>query len=139
MAGILAIDTGDMQMGTTTKVFIVDDSFPIRERLEGMLAGIKGVSVVGAAESPALAIKGITNTHPDSVVLDIHLRGGSGIEVLKEIGATAPEVIFIVLTNYPSPQYRKAYLEAGASHFLDKTTEFEKVVEIIAALGATRH
>ncbi|MFY9327346.1 MAG: response regulator transcription factor [Georgfuchsia sp.] len=139
VASIIAIDTGDMQTETPTSVYIVDDSFPIRERLAGMLAGIKGVSVVGEAESPAFAIKGIIATHPDSVVLDLHLRGGTGIEVLEKVASIAPEVVFIVLTNYPNSHYRKACLKAGASYFLDKTTEFEKVIEIIAALGATRH
>jgi DNA-binding NarL/FixJ family response regulator len=123
----------------TTKVFIVDDSFPIRERLLNIFAGMNGVSVVGEAESPASAIKGILNTHPNSVVLDIHLRDGSGIEVLQGVRSLAPGIVFIVLTNYPNPQYRKAYLEAGASYFLDKTAEFNKVAEIISALDATRH
>jgi len=123
----------------TTKVFIVDDSFLIRERLERMLAAIEGVSVVGQAESPATAIKEIVATHPDSVVLDVFLRGGHGMEVLREVGPVAPNVVFIVLTNYPNPQYRKAYLEAGASYFFDKSTEFEKVAEIISALRTKCH
>ena len=138
-ADCAAINTGSMPTGTTTKVFIVDDSFPIRERLVSMLAEIGGVSVVGEAESPAFAIKGIVASHPDSVVLDLHLRDGTGIEVLEKVASIAPEVVFIVLTNYPNPHYRKACLKAGASYFLDKTTEFEKVREIIAALGATHH
>lgn len=104
-----------------------------------IFAGMDGVSVVGEAESPASAIKGILNTHPNSVVLDIHLRDGSGIEVLQGVGPIAPEIVFIVLTNYPNPQYCKAYIEAGASYFLDKTGEFNKVAEIISALGATLH
>ena len=135
----ITLDTGEMQAEAATKVFIVDDSFPIRERLLSIFADMDGVTVVGEAESPASAIRGILNTHPNSVVLDIHLRDGTGIEVLQGVGAIAPEIVFIVLTNYPNPQYRKAYLEAGASYFLDKTAEFNKVAEIISALGATRH
>lgn len=128
-----------MQSKANTRVFIVDDSFPVRERLVSMLSGIEGVTVVGEAESPVFAIKGISTTHPDSVVLDMHLRDGNGLEVLNQLATTMPEVLFIVLTNYPNPHYRKACMKAGASFFLDKTTEFEKVVEIISALGATRH
>jgi CRP/FNR family transcriptional regulator len=49
----------------------------------------------------------------------------------------APGVVFIVLTNHPTAQYRRVCLESGASHFLDKTTEFGRVREIIAELGAS--
>jgi len=45
------------------------------------------------------------------------------------------EAVFIVLTNHPEAPYRKLYLEAGASYFLDKTTEFERVRELVAKLG----
>ena len=47
--------------------------------------------------------------------------------------------VFIVLTNYPSLQYQKAYLDAGASYFLDKNTDIPSVAGIIAELGTTRH
>jgi len=68
---------------TRTNVFIVEDSAPIRERLTGLLNGIGGVSVVGEAATPQSAVEGILRTRPDSVVLDIQLMGGTGIEVLR--------------------------------------------------------
>ncbi len=111
----------------------------MRERLVDMLGDIEGVVVVGQADTPAAAIKGIFSTHPDSVVLDIHLRGGTGLEVLRQVHPLAPEIVFIVLTNYPNPQYQKAYLNAGARHFLDKSNQIDAVVKIIADLGATLH
>ena len=120
-----------------TKVFIVEDSASIRERLAGMLAGMKGVSVVGEAATPQAAVEGILRTRPNLAVLDIHLTGGSGIEVLRAVHPQAPEVDFVVLTNHPSPQYRRVCMESGASHFLDKTTEFAEVEKIIAGLGST--
>ena len=121
---------------THTNVFLVEDSAPIRARLAEMLGGVEGVAIVGEAATPASAIDGILRTHPDSVVLDIQLIGGSGVEVLRKICPLAPNIVFIMLTNHPDPQYRKICMESGASHFLDKTTEFMKVREVIAALGA---
>jgi DNA-binding NarL/FixJ family response regulator len=121
------------------RVFIVEDSGPIRERLCAQLREIEGVSVVGNTDTPQSAVEAILRTRPDSVILDIHLIGGSGIAVLREVHAKAPEVTFIVLTNHPNAQYRRACLEAGASYFFDKSTEMDKVKEIIASLGATRH
>ena len=118
-----------------TNVFLVEDSAPIRMRLAEMLGEIEGVSIVGEADGPASAIEGILRTHPDSVVLDIQLIGGSGIEVLRKVRSVDPGIVFIMLTNHPNAQYRKICLEAGANYFLDKSSEFENVKEIIAGLG----
>ena len=117
-----------------THVFVVEDSASIRTRLIDMLNAIEGVSVVGEAESAANAVSGIMQTLPDSVVLDIHLPGGSGIDVLRAVHPRAPGIVFIILTNYPNPQYRRICMQAGASHFLDKTAEFNRVGELIAKL-----
>lgn len=122
-----------------TRVFIVDDSVAIRERLVSMLAEIDGISVVGEAESPIDAIEGIVRTCPDTVVLDICLRSGNGIDVLHGLQFRVSGIVFIVLTNLSSSHYRKVYTEAGASYFLDKHTEFGKITGILAELRATRH
>lgn len=122
----------DLSPEACTKVFIVEDSASIRERLATLLAGMKGVSVVGEAATPQAAVEGILRTRPNLVVLDVHLTGGSGIEVLRKVHPQAPDVDFLVLTNHPTPQYRRACMESGARHFLDKTTEFAKVGEIVS-------
>ena len=130
-----------MQQSATpnTQIFIVDDSAFIRERLVGMLVEIEGVSVVGEAESPAEAIAGITHTCPDVVMLDLHLRNGSGLEVLRGLQFSLSGIVFIVLTNFPNSHYRKFCLEAGARYFLDKHTELGKIADILFELRATRH
>ena len=126
----------DNAHGGIIKVFLAEDSAPLRARLVTMLTAVANVSVVGEAATPAAAIKGILQTRPAFVVLDIHLAGGSGIDVLRAIRAADAGIVFIVLTNVPAPQYRKVYMQAGASYFLDKATEFETVREIIAASAA---
>jgi len=120
-------------------VFIVEDSTAIRERLAALLRDIEGVSIVGEADSIRAAVEGILRTRPESVVLDIQLLDGSGVEVLREVCPRAPEVVFVVLTNHAHAQYRRICMEAGASHFLDKSTEFGKIKDVITGLGATRH
>ena len=106
-----------------TRVFLVEDSAPIRERLASLLGEIEGVQVVGEADTAAGATAGIFDTRPDAVVLDIRLAEGSGIDVLREVHPRAPEIVFIMLTNFANPQYRKICMAAGASHFVDKSTE----------------
>jgi DNA-binding NarL/FixJ family response regulator len=114
-------------------VFIVEDSPSIRGRLAAMLGDMEGVAVVGQA------LEGILRTRPDSVVLDIQLIGGSGIDVLRKAHPQMPATVFIVLTNHPDTQYRRICMEAGASYFFDKSSDIAKVREVIAGLGATHH
>lgn len=122
-----------------TKVFIVDDSAMIRERLTDMLAENGNVDIVGEAECAADAADGITATSPDLVILDMQLRGSTGLDVLRRIHPVSPEIVFVVITNHPSPQYRKACLQAGASYFLDKSAEIATVPRVVAALEKICH
>lgn len=117
------------------KVFIVEDSLPIRERLIELMDEIDGAAVVGVAETPAEAITGILNKRPDLVVLDYQLLGGTGVEVMRAVLPKAPSMVFAVLTNHASPQYRRTCEEAGASWFFDKSTEFGKIKHVIAGLA----
>lgn len=121
-----------MNTAIRTKVFIVEDAPLIRESLRELLSEIKAVTVVGDAETPRDAIAGILRTQPDYVVLDYQLLGGTGVEVLRAVRPEAPRIVFVVLTNHPNPQYRRVCLDAGASFFFDKSTEFDKIKDVIA-------
>ena len=55
----------------------------------------------------------------------------NGIALLKKIKASYPEVTVIMLTNFDNPQYRRACQRLGADYFLNKTLEFEKIVDTI--------
>ncbi|MEO8751088.1 MAG: response regulator [Casimicrobiaceae bacterium] len=122
---------GSMTVRTT--VFIAEDSPSIRVRLVEMLGQLDGVGVVGDAETPGEAISGILRTNPDYVVLDYQLNGGTAVDVLRAVRPKTPATIFLVLTNHTIPQYRRLCLDEGASGFFDKSLEFEKVLELIAA------
>ena len=115
----------------TRSVFVVEDAPSIRERLTTMLMESDGVEVIGEADNPKSAIQEILSKKPDSVVLDIQLLGGSGLEVLEAVHPIHPQIIFIMLTNFPSEQYRQKCLASGASYFLDKNAEFLKVLDAV--------
>ena len=119
-----------------TKVFIAENFLPVRRRLAELLTALDGVAVVGEAESPAEAIGGILATRPDWVILDYQLRGGTGVDVLRAVHPKAPSIRFIVLTNHPTSQYRRACTESGAGWFFDKSTEFGKVRDVICGPAA---
>lgn len=123
--------TGAAEVLPNTRVFVVEDSELIRKRLFSMLSGMQGVEIVGHSDTAADAIAGIRSVMPDVVVLDIKLKNGSGIEVLRVIKQRLVQVTVIMLTNYATDEYRKKCLEAGADYFLDKTNEFERLCPII--------
>ena len=116
------------------KVFIVDDSDILRDRLRSILSEIKRVEVMGEAEDALQAREFLEKHTPDAVILDIRMPRGSGIDILAMIKKTKPSIKVIVLTNYPFPQYRKKCIELGAEYFLDKSTEFDKLPEVFKQL-----
>jgi DNA-binding NarL/FixJ family response regulator len=116
------------------KVFIVDDSALVRERLIGMLSEISEIEIAGQAQNVQEAVESIRKCKPDAAIIDIRMPGGNGIDVLKHLKKIKPAPLKIILTNYPFPQYRKRCMEAGADYFFDKSSEFGKVVEVLKKL-----
>lgn len=119
------------------KVFLVEDSAEIRHRLIEMINDIDGVEVVGEAETYNQAVAGIVQSRPDVAIFDIKLAEGNGIDALVEVKRHLPALRGIVLSNYATPQHIKASTDAGAEYFLDKTADFERIVEILAHMQAS--
>ncbi len=115
-------------------VFVVEDSLAVRARLVEMLNDIEGVNVVGEAGTPMDAVAGILRTLPQYVLLDFQLEGGTGADVLRNVRYQVPGTVFIVLTNHAQPQFRRVCMEAGADAFFDKSSEIEKVKDVLAGM-----
>ena len=118
------------------KVLIVDDSQPIRERLADLLIESGQIRIVGEAGNVQDGWQAVQFLHPDTVILDIRLPGSTGIALLKKIKEHYPQVTVIMLTNFDDAQYRRQCRRLGADHFLNKTLEFEKIVETITSSQA---
>ena len=119
--------------GHDMKVFVVEDSAAVRERLVEMIREVEDMEVVGEAATYDKAVAGIMNARPDVAILDIKLAddAGSGIDVLNQVRKAIPAMRAIVLSNYVSPQHLKASSDAGAEFFLDKSSDFERIPEIL--------
>lgn len=116
--------------GAPLKVFLADDSGPIRDRVAAMLCA-RGMTIAGEAATPADCIHAILATRPDVVVLDVQLEGGTGLQVLQAVRAASPDIAFVVFSNNAGPAYRKRYLGAGAAGFLDKAAEFDQLARAV--------
>jgi DNA-binding NarL/FixJ family response regulator len=119
------------QQAAPLAVFLVEDSLAIRARLAETIRGIRGADLVGEAGTVGDAIAGIRSTHPGAVILDLQLEDGSGLDVLKAVRPDSPELHVAVLTNYATDQHRRACMNAGAEFFLDKSSDFPRIREIV--------
>lgn len=121
------------QSRTPVKLFLVEDSALIRERLAEEIASAGRIEVVGAAETEFGAIAALQDLQCDAIILDLDLKQGNGFEVLKWVRAAhrGPRPLIIVFTNYVYPQYRNQSMRLGADFFFDKAQDFDRVRETI--------
>jgi len=120
------------------KVLIVDDSAIVRKGLKAMLSEITEPKNISQAKDALEAISSFQKVNPEVVILDIRMPGRSGIDVLQEIKQSNQPPVVIVFTNYPYSQYRRKCIDAGADFFFDKSTEFDKVTEVLNQISGTK-
>jgi DNA-binding NarL/FixJ family response regulator len=121
------------------RVVLVEDSPIIRARLEEVLAAPGMIEIVAHADGERAAIETLGATAWDALVLDLWLKQGTGLGVLRAVrDLRPPGAIVIVLTNYALPRVRDATLALGADHFFDKMRESHRVREVLEAMAAAR-
>jgi DNA-binding NarL/FixJ family response regulator len=114
------------------KVLVVDDNVSVRERLAALLAEIPGVAEVFECGDSAQAVDLLKAHAPEIVVLDLHLRGESGLAFAPQVKNGNPRTLLIVLTNEASPRHRRECLARGADHFLDKSRDLDVLLDVVA-------
>lgn len=112
------------------RTFIVEDSPVIRENLVAALEEMVPVTVVGQAEDTSAALQWFDDPANacDLAIIDIFLRGGSGIDLLRGLSERKTEVDRVVLTNYATPDIKRRCLALGASRVFDKSSEIDELV-----------
>ncbi|MDQ3760876.1 MAG: response regulator transcription factor [Actinomycetota bacterium] len=112
------------------RVVVVDDHQMVLDGLRAMLAGYSDqVEIVGEATEPELAIKIITGQEPDITLLDVRLRGSSGLDLCAEIRKRQPGCKVVFLTVYDDEQYLYQALRLGAAGFLLKRVRGGELVD----------
>jgi DNA-binding NarL/FixJ family response regulator len=112
------------------RVIVVDDHQMVLDGLHAMLAAYSGqVEIVGEATEPELAMKIITEQEPDITLLDVRLRGSSGLDLCAEIRTRQPACKVVFLTVYDDEQYLYQALRLGAAGFLLKRVRGAELVD----------
>lgn len=119
------------------KAFIVEDSPVIRENLIAALEELAPVEVVGTAEDESTALDWLGGPEHgcDLVIIDIFLKRGSGLGVLRAASGLSKPMSLIVLSNYATPDMRRKCLELGASRVFDKSNEIDALILYCARLA----
>lgn len=123
------------------KTYLVEDSPVIRESLIATLEELAPVQVVGTAadESTAVTWLAVPGQAVDLVIVDLFLKGGSGLGVLRAAQTMSRRHVIVVLSNYVTPDMRRQCLAMGAIRVFDKSHDLDALIQYCSeqALGNT--
>ena len=122
------------------RYFLVEDSALIRQNLVATLEEMLGLQLVGHAEDQASAMAWLATGEPvDLMVIDIFLKSGTGLEVLRQAKLSQPQARRVVLTNYATPDIRTRCTQLGVDAVFDKSTDIDALIEYCLELQNTCH
>jgi two-component system, OmpR family, response regulator len=117
------------------RVFLVEDFAPVRERIVEEIEELGRLELAGVAEGEEEALSWLNSHQCDILILDLELRQGNGLGVLKALQAD-PRPVKIVYSNHVSGNIRGLAERFGASHFFDKTLDTPKLRQLLEQLSA---
>ena len=119
------------------QTYIVEDSPLILENLVATLEELASVKVIGSAPDEAGAVAWLTRADEpcDLMIIDLFLKSGSGLGVLRTAAHAPLPPRRVVLTNYATPDMRAKCTELGADRVFDKSSELEDLIAYCASLA----
>jgi len=121
-----------------TRVFLVDDHPLVREWLANLIDHQPDMVVCGEAAGAGQALATIGAAEPDVAILDVSLDGRSGIELIKDLRSSHPQVMILVLSMHDEELYAPRALRAGARGYIMKSEVTQKVVLAIRRIQEGR-
>jgi DNA-binding NarL/FixJ family response regulator len=117
--------------GLTNRIMLVDDHPVLREGLAKLINQEPGLTICGQYEDAARAFAAIPAVRPDLVIIDLSLKGSSGLELVKNSRASHPKLRILVLSMYDESLYAERVLRAGAAGYIMKQEASEKILGAI--------
>jgi DNA-binding NarL/FixJ family response regulator len=116
---------------TTKRIFIVDDHPIVRAGLVAQLSGHPQLQICGTAEDVADAVTRIPDAQPDVIIVDVVLKSGSGIDLIRRLRAKDEACRILVWSMYSEHVYAERAFHAGANGYVDKTKSPEQIIDAI--------
>lgn len=110
------------------RVLLVDDHPIVRQGLSRIIANEPGLTVCGEAETVREARQAVRDLEPDVVVVDLSLKEGDGIELVRELRAHHPALPLLVLSMHDESVYAGRLLAAGANGYIMKHAASEQFI-----------
>ena len=122
------------------RVFLVEDLPAVRTLVIENLEDIQGLKLAGYAETEQGAVKWLGNHECEVLILDLELKEGNGIGVLKQLAAngTRPGLVKIIYSNHVGPNIRRLASKFGASYFFDKSLDTPQLRSLLENLSASK-
>src|SRR5437762_6387279 len=114
-----------------TRVLLVDDHPILRRGLAQLINQEADMAVCGEAEDSPKAFQAVSTATPDVMVVDISLKGGNGIELIKNVKARFPDLPILVLSMHDEALYAERALRAGSLGYIMKEEAIEQVLVAI--------
>jgi len=118
------------------KILSVDDHPMMRDGLAARIFNEADLAVCGEADDVDVALRLVAELNPDLVMIDISLKTGHGIDLVKQIRARHPRMKMLVNSMYDESVYAERSLPAGALGYLNKETARENVINAIRTVLA---
>jgi len=113
---------------------VVDDHPMVRDGLIRMIVQQEDLTCCGEAATVAETYKAVDDLRPDLVVLDLRLKGGDGLELIKGLKSAHPQIKILILSQYDAPIYVERAMRAGALGYLIKEQAAEEVLKAIRSV-----
>jgi DNA-binding NarL/FixJ family response regulator len=121
----------------TVRVLVVDDHPAFRRALTSALSMVEGFEVAGEAGGGVAACEGADRLEPDVILMDLSMPDLSGIDAMKVIHKTKPDLPVVILTAHADPGVEREAREAGASGFLAKGIGLDDLVIVLHEAAET--
>jgi two-component system, OmpR family, response regulator len=122
------------------RVLLVEDSSLLATRLAELIRRLPDVDLIGTVDTEADALSRIAAATPDVLILDLHLRNGSGFGVLRSLsrGGARRRPKIVILTNFGLPEYRREAETFGVEAFLDKSRDYFRLPSLLTGFARDR-
>jgi DNA-binding NarL/FixJ family response regulator len=121
------------------RVLLAEDSTLLAARLTELIRRLPDVELVGTVDSEMDTLSQVASATPDVLILDLHLRAGSGFGVLRALsGARRRRLKIVILTNFGLPEYRREAEALGVEAFLDKSRDYFRLPSLLTDFAKDR-